>query len=97
MEISRQENRIYLTPKSKNTEEYPYSSSSKIFQTDQLFLYSEKIAPGKRSSAPHFHRLIDEIIVVTKGELHAFEDEKEVLLREGDSVCFFANSEKNIS
>lgn len=50
--------------------------------------------PGKKSSAPHFHKEIDEIIFVTKGELFAYEDEQEVLLKEGDSACFYANSKK---
>jgi uncharacterized cupin superfamily protein len=94
MEIVREENIIHSKPASKNNEEYPYTSSAKIFHTKQLFLYSEKVEPGKKSSAPHFHKAIDEIIVVTKGEFHAFEGDKETILKSGDSICFLANSEK---
>ena len=94
MEIIREEEIIHRKPTSKNNEEYPYASSAKIFHTKQLFLYSEKVGPGKKSSAPHFHKAIDEIIVVTKGELLACEGDEETLLKRGDSICFLANSKK---
>lgn len=94
MDYIRKKELIYKRPELKDKSEYPYSSSAKVFHTEQLFLYSEKVRPGDKSSAPHFHKKIDEIVVVTKGELVAYEDEQEVLLKEGDSVCFYANSEK---
>lgn len=92
MEISRVENILHKKPTLKNSEDYLYASSAKIFHTKQLFLYSEKVEPGKKSSAPHFHKSIDEIVVVTKGELYAHEGNDEILLKAGDSVCFFTNS-----
>lgn len=94
MEVQREENIIHKKSNSKNGDEYPYASSAKIFHTKQLFLYSERMEPGQKSSAPHFHRTIDEIVIVTKGELIAFEGDEEILLKKGDSVCFFANSKK---
>lgn len=94
MEISREKERTHLRPKPKNGVEYPYSASAKVFHTKQLFLYSEKLLPGKRASAPHFHRAIDEIITVISGELYAIEGDEEVRLLAGDSVCFKANSGK---
>ncbi len=90
MEIIKKETINFKVP----SEDYPYSASAKIFHTDQLFLYKEKVAPGKRSSAPHYHKMIDEIIFVVKGELYAYEGEDESLLLAGDSVCFKANSQK---
>lgn len=94
MIISKKENLVYQKPNSKNDEDYQYSSSAKVFQTKQLFLYSERVEAGKTSSAPHFHKSIDEIVVITKGELYAFEGEEETLLKAGDSLCFIANSKK---
>lgn len=92
MEISRAEDLIYTKPDSKNGEEYPYSSSAKVFLTKQLFLYSEKVEPGRKASSPHYHRAIDEIIFVIEGVLIACEGDKEVVLKKGDAVCFNANS-----
>lgn len=94
LEVVRKEHLIHKKPKTESSKEYPYSASAKIFHTKQLFLYSEKVEPGRKSSAPHFHKAIDEIAIVTKGELYAYEDDKEVLLKTGDSICFFANSKK---
>lgn len=94
MEIIRKEEIVHNKPATKNNEEYAYASSAKLFHTKQLFLYSEKVRPGGQSSAPHFHKAIDEIIVVTKGEFLAYEGDEETLLKSGDSICFFANSEK---
>ncbi len=91
MKIRKKEELIHSKPEVEN---YAFSSSAKIFQTKQLFLYSEKIEPGKRSSKPHYHKALDEILVVTKGELLAFEGDESSLLKKGDSVCFLANSEK---
>ena len=75
-------------------ENYAYAHSAKVFETKQLFLYSEKVFPGKRSSAPHFHRSIDEMALVIKGELWAVEGDEEVLISSGDCLLFEANSEK---
>lgn len=74
--------------------DYPYSKSAQVFHTNQLFLYSEKVEPSKKASAPHFHRSIDEIAYVTSGELYAIEGEEETLLKKGDSILFQANSQK---
>lgn len=90
MEISKASDREYKKP--KDGEGYPYSSSSELFHTEQLFLFSEKVEAGKRSSAPHYHRSIDEIVFVTSGKLYAVEGEREILLEVGDSVCFKFNS-----
>ena len=92
MDIIRQTDIIHSTRSS--VLDYPYSKSAKLFHTDQLFLYSEKVEPNKKSSAPHYHRSIDEIIYVTQGEIYAIEGENEVLLIRGDSILFKANSEK---
>ncbi|MFT6068031.1 MAG: putative cupin superfamily protein [Bacteriovoracaceae bacterium] len=90
MKVVRLEDVTHSKPAQKDN---AFSSSAKIFQTKQLDLYSEKVEPGKKSSAPHSHKAIDEIVVMTKGELYAFEGEESTLLKEGDSICFLANSQ----
>ncbi|MBK22425.1 MAG: hypothetical protein CME70_00345 [Halobacteriovorax sp.] len=92
MQVKRNSEIKHSIPSGKDPKTYPYAESDKIFHTKQLFLYSEKVAPGKKASAPHLHSSIDEIIVVTKGELCAKEGSEEVLLNEGDSICFEAGS-----
>ncbi len=92
MEIIRQKEIVHKNP-SKNSD-YPYALSSILFETSQLFVSSELVNPGKKSSAPHFHRNYDEIVFVARGELHAFEGDECHVLSIGDSVCFMANSEK---
>lgn len=71
-----------------------YTQSKKIFHTDKVFFYHEKVEPGKKSSAPHFHTNIDEIIYLLRGQLYAYEGSEYVLLNSGDSILFKANSMK---
>lgn len=92
MEVKKAIDINHQFPEGKTQDDYPYSMSAKIFDTDQLFLYSERLTPGKKSSAPHFHRERDEVIFVSKGEVYAVEGTQELLLIQGDSVCFYANS-----
>ena len=91
METIRQIEIVHSNP--LNRPEYIYAQSAKIFHTNQLFLYSEKLGPQKKSSAPHYHRTIDEIAYIIQGEIYAIEEESEVLLKKGDSVLFKANSQ----
>jgi len=92
VEIKRQSDIIHKVP--SDDPSYPYSKSAQVFHTNQLFLYSEKVGPGKKTSAPHFHRSIDEIIYITSGELCVIEGEEETVLKKGDSILFKANSQK---
>lgn len=94
MDLIRTKDVVHEYPDGKNSDSYPYSQSAKLFDTNQLFLYSEKISPGHRASAPHFHQSIDEIIYVVKGIVWAIEGEREELLERGDSVCFYSKSGK---
>jgi RimJ/RimL family protein N-acetyltransferase len=90
MKVKRKEDIVHKKP----TENYEYAESDQVFLTDQLFLYSEKVMPGKKGSKPHFHKSIDEIAVITKGELMAFEGNESTLLKAGDSILFEANSKE---
>lgn len=94
MDVVKTKNLQHKLPSSATEDGYPYSSSAKVFHTDQLFLYSEKVAPGRCASAPHFHTEVDEIIYITKGELYAYEGDEQVILNVGESVCFYKDSKK---
>jgi uncharacterized cupin superfamily protein len=94
MDVKRCKETVHEYPDGRNSETYPYSQSAKLFNTNQLFLYSEKLSPGRKASAPHFHESIDEIIYVTKGKIWAIEGEIEGLLERGDSTCFHSKSGK---
>lgn len=95
MEVKRKSDLEHRVPVSKSEKDYPYAKSAKVFHTDQVFVYSERVEPGKKASAPHRHKKADEVAYVVKGELHAYEGNNEVILREGDSVLFMANSREN--
>lgn len=90
MELSKADHRKYII-----RENYQYADSAQVCLTDQIFLYQERVSPGKCSSSPHFHSKIDEVIYVLSGELVAFEGEESVALQAGDSVCFKADSKLN--
>tara|TARA_Y100000768_G_scaffold388408_1_gene384169 strand:+ start:40286 stop:40666 length:381 start_codon:yes stop_codon:yes gene_type:complete len=92
LEIKRSSEIKHTIPSGRSSDDYPYALSDKIFSTKQLSLYSEKVRPGTKASAPHFHKDLDEIIYVTKGTLEAVEGESRVTLSKGDSVCFYAGS-----
>ena len=94
MNLKRASEIEHKLPLGKSDSDYPYSKSDKIFTTDQLFLYSEQVSPGRNASAPHFHRSIDEIIYMVRGELVAHEGEDKVTIKAGDSICFKANTGK---
>jgi len=89
MEIIRNQDLVYQKPSRPN---YPYSLSAKIIDSNQLFIYSELLKPGMRSSAPHYHREIDEVIFILKGKLEVVEGQSCSTLTMGDTVCFKANS-----
>lgn len=94
MDVKRSNELKHMFPDGKDETTYQYGKSDKVFHTDQLFLYSELIPAGRKSSAPHFHNAIDEIIHVTEGELVAYEGDDSTTLKKGDSICFKAKSEK---
>ena len=92
MDIKRSKDLMHKLPNSKSGEDYPFALSAEVFSTDQLFLYSERVRPGTKASAPHYHRSIDEIIYVTSGEIIAVEGSQESKLKTGDFAIFHANS-----
>lgn len=70
----------------------PYALSSVLSQ-NQFFIHHDIIAPGKKSSRPHFHQDTDEVIYVLSGKVVAKEGDFEQVLEVGDCICFEKNSE----
>ena len=73
---------------------YGFAESHILYETEQLFVSSEKVAPGQSASRPHYHADRDEIVFVLSGSLTAKQGDKEVQLQAGDSVCFEKSSER---
>ena len=94
MEIKYKKDLKHEIPDTDLGDEYPYAMSAEIFLTKQLFLYSERVMPYSKASAPHYHRSIDEVVYITKGEFVAVEGEDEKVLKTGDFALFEANSQK---
>ena len=94
MKIKSHHDLKHYLPSSPEGNDYPYALSAKIFNTKDLFLYSEKVRPGTKASAPHYHSSTDEIAFLLDGELVAVEGSKEVILNKGDFICFETNSKE---
>lgn len=94
MKIQKSSERQYRQLKSQKTgEEYSVSSViSDVLQARDIFLSHEIIRPDSRSSAPHFHTELEEIIYVVKGTIKAIEGDIEIELNAGDSIMFESNS-----
>ncbi|MFN7730660.1 MAG: GNAT family N-acetyltransferase [Pirellula sp.] len=73
----------------KTGEVYSFSHVvSDFFGSEQVFLTHDKIAPHSRSSAPHRHSCIEEIVFVSKGNLTLTFGETRSTLEEGSFVFF---------
>ena len=97
MRIQRSSDRTHRQLKSQKTGE-KYSLSNVLSEdllTKDIFISQEIIPPDSRSSAPHFHQEIDEIIYILKGMVIAVEGHTGVELSEGDAICFEANSNQH--
>ena len=94
MKVKSHNDLTHKLPSSPLEDDYPYALSAEVFNTKDLFLYSEKVRPGTKASAPHYHSSTDEIAFLLDGELIAVEGSKEVILNKGDFICFEANSKK---
>jgi len=79
-------------PTSRSEKDYPFALSAEVFNTNQLFLYSEEVRPSTKASAPHYYRSIEENIYVTR-ELIAVEGSEETKLESSDFVIFKASLE----
>lgn len=104
MRIQRSSDRTHRQLQSQKTGE-KYSLSNVLSEdllAKDVFISQEIIPPGSRSSAPHFHNEVDEIIYILSGKVIAVEGHTGVELGEGDAICFEVNSKqyhylKNVS
>lgn len=81
---------------SSSGEKYSLSNViSNDLMAKDLFISQEIILPNTRSSAPHFHRISEEIIYVLKGSVTAIEGNEEISLSVGDVILFESNAQKH--
>lgn len=59
----------------------------------QFGAFVEELAPGGRSSLPHWHREEDEMVLILSGTVALWEDGGETGLEPGDAVCWPAGDE----
>ncbi len=57
---------------------------------EDLFLRHELLPAGSRSSSPHSHAEVDEVVFVLEGTLRAHEGKGSQVLEAGDCLCFRA-------
>lgn len=73
----------------KNGELYSFSHVvSDFFDSRQVFLTHDIIAPQKRASSAHRHSYIEEIIFVSKGQLSVMWGEQKRTAQEGSFIFF---------
>ncbi len=87
MKVKRQHGRQFRQLTSQKSGE-EYSQSATLEHGEDFFIHQEKLAPGKRSSALHYHPDSDECIYVLKGTLFAIKGEEILTLRTGDFMKF---------
>jgi uncharacterized cupin superfamily protein len=73
----------------KTAESYSLSAIvSDALDSKQVFIHHDIISPGRRSSAPHRHTLIEEIVYVSKGSVIVVSGEDEIHAPEGSFILF---------
>lgn len=73
----------------KTGEEYSLSEVvSQLLGSKQLFIHHDIMEPGRRSSGPHRHSLIEEVVYVVKGTATVVEGKNEVVASEGSVILF---------
>lgn len=87
MKVQRAHGRPYTQLLSAKSNE-EYSESATLEKGEDFFIHQERLAPGKKSSALHFHPDSDECIYVLKGTLFAIKGEEILPLRAGDFLKF---------
>jgi len=58
----------------------------------RMVLYHERLAPGRRSSSPHSHSHREEVVIVLRGQVRAWDGAEPHLLSEGGYVAFRAGA-----
>lgn len=73
----------------KTGEEYSLSEVvSQLLGSKQLFIHHDIIEPGRKSSGPHRHSLIEEVVYIVKGTATVVEGKNEVVASEGSLILF---------
>lgn len=61
---------------------------SQLLGSIQLFIHHDIIAPGRQSSGPHRHSLIEEVVYISKGTATVVEGKNEIAASEGSLILF---------
>lgn len=73
----------------KTGEAYSLSAVvSQILGSKQLFIHHDVIAPGSRSSGPHRHTTIEEVVYIIKGTATVVSGRNETIAEEGTLILF---------
>jgi uncharacterized cupin superfamily protein/ribosomal protein S18 acetylase RimI-like enzyme len=67
---------------------------SQLLGSKQLFVHHDIIEPGNKSSGPHRHTIIEEVIYVTKGSVTVIEGKNEMVASEGALILFDPNDKE---
>jgi len=68
-----------------------YSKSvvlTEFFDFENIFVHHEILLPGKRSSAPHYHTLREEMVVVLSGLPTCYLGKQKIQMKSGDVIGF---------
>lgn len=60
----------------------------------EMFMHHNLLPPGRRASAPHFHKLSEELIIVLTGTVTLIIDAEEHALQAGDIVGIAVNNSR---
>lgn len=80
----------------KTKEIYSFSAIvSQLLGSKQLFIHHDIITPGQKSSGPHRHTIIEEVVYILKGTATVVEGVNTVTIGEG-SFAFFDPQAKEL-
>lgn len=92
MQVLRRQQFQHEELKSKSGTGYSMSAVLDAAGTKDLFIHHEIVPPGRSTSAPHLHQLVDEFVFVIKGKITAIEGDKSEILSVGDCAWFLAGT-----
>ena len=90
MRILKKEDFLHQQLQSKSTNEQ-YSLCyviSEALKSKQLFFHHDIIAPSKRSSAPHRHTHIEEVLYIIKENVTIIYNDQKQIVEKGSFILF---------
>lgn len=91
--VRRKDQKYEQLSSAKTGEDFSRSAVlSAALESKDFFIHQEVLAPGRRASAPHFHKQTDEFLYVLAGHPVIVEGGEELELAPGDCALFSAGS-----